>query len=997
MNNISVCLPAGSAKIHVAFSDFSSDFDTKNCIFSDILKSRLGAEVTDDLSKADVLIHSVFGETHRSFRGTRIFYTGESVKPRWDECDYALSFLREEPAHPERHFRLPYWVLADYIRKTGRIEQYSTRPFDIMERQRKFCNFLYSNGNAKERVHFLRALSSYRHVDSAGRFLNNTGAVIKDKVAFCSGYKFTIAFENYPARGYVTEKLADAFAAGSLPIYWGAPDVELDFNSKRFVNVRDFKDFEELTEYIRYLDGNNEAYLEYFKGPLFLKGQKNADDYRDGLALFLKNALKGGVVRTPDEGSSLEVIGHYQRPDMPRFGDRKLWDKEISEPGTPTDALGPAPLRMAACLSSYKRVEDFIRQVLCLMNQSYPHVHVFAALKGVSRSVAEELVFPILQPFLDAGRLTLRLFPNKDQFSNFLDTVQGFDLSRYDLFAKIDDDDFYDRDYFQHVHDFHATLPAGYSSHHRAGGYVLKKADGFPSLRRTSILCTGAAQVMSRQVMMELVALNDSPDRMRKVLQEFRQQTGLGEIGFMEDQLFQFLMVKHGCGNIARYLEKQNIRRHIVIQSSNPSVMRGGSLSQGFKQCNRPAPSPPSSHEYVLDMIHPSWRSGLLIFNGKARRLDCEDANARVVLLSHEKVVLEWDDGKRESFVRVSEGVYQYRAEEKFKEAVVSCNQDKQGGEEKKAVSLKHPFWSDRFIIKGNRGRRESNGEYASVTQRDEFRLVLEWDRWDREEFVLRNDGYYHLSPYSFSEPDSQESQEWVIDVLDRPDKLWFHSMGRPTIHLRYLDWDMLALMERMKDDVLASLSRKPFIRRILVTGLCKNSLAALHLAMEIKRHFPQIETGVLGCPWTADLRSPQQRSGLHWPQSHLSQYQEGRFDALFERYGDPLDMWLRARRENLHVRGYSFHAENAAFSEDGVFADRLSAFLRLRFFMELDTQASIRDVHLQSVFFLQRNPEAFCRMIDLMFEDMRQTEANRECIRYRVKEEGMTEEDEKA
>lgn len=559
----------------------------------------------------------------------------------------------------------------------------------------------------------------------------------------------------------------------------------------------------------------------------------------------------------------------------------------------------------------------------------------------------------------------------------------------------LDVEDFYDRDYFLHIHDFHATLPARYSSNHRAGGYVLKKSDGFPSLRRTSILCTGAAQVMSRQVMMELEELICFPDRMREALQEFRQQTGHREIGFMEDQFFQFLMVKHGCGNIAPYLDRRRIRHHIVIQCSNPFVIRGGSLSQDFKQCNRPAPSPPWSHEYVLDLVHPAWRDSLLIFNGKARRLENVDARAHVVLLAHRKVILKWDEGKQESFVRVSEGVYQYREEDGMEVLTGRCEQEKREGEEVQedvSVSLRHSFWSDRFFINGNRGRRKSNGDCASVIQQKELRLVLQWDLWDREEFVLRNDGNYHLSPYSFSEPDSQE---WVIDVLDRPDKLWFHSMGRPIIHLRYLDWDMLTLMERMRGDVLASLSRKPFIRRILVTGLCKNSLTALHLALEIKRHFLHIETGVLGCPWTDDLHSPQQRSGLHWLQAHLPQYQEGRFDALFERYGDPLDMWLRARRERLNVRGYSFHAENAAFREDRVLEDRLSAFLRLRFFMELDARASIRDVHLQAPFFLQKKPASFRRMIDLMFLDMRQPESRTECTWYRVQPDGMTEEDE--
>ena len=94
MNSISDCFPVGSEKRRVAFADFSSDFDTKNSIFSDVLRFQPGVEFTDELTKADVLIHSVFGATHGSFQGTRVFYTGESVMPRWNECDYALTFLR---------------------------------------------------------------------------------------------------------------------------------------------------------------------------------------------------------------------------------------------------------------------------------------------------------------------------------------------------------------------------------------------------------------------------------------------------------------------------------------------------------------------------------------------------------------------------------------------------------------------------------------------------------------------------------------------------------------------------------------------------------------------------------------------------------------------------------------------------------------------------------------------------------------------------------------
>lgn len=989
MNSISDCFPVGSEKRRVAFADFSSDFDTKNSIFSDVLRFQPGVEFTDELTKADVLIHSVFGATHRSFQGTRVFYTGESVMPRWNECDYALTFLREEPVHPERHFRLPYWVFADYIRRTGRVEQYSTNPADVFERHRKFCNFMYSNANAKERVHFLHALSRYRHVDSSGRFLNNTGGASKNKVEFCSGYKFTIAFENYAAKGYVTEKLADAFAAGSLPIYWGAPDVGLDFNPRRFVNARDFKDFHELTEYIRYLDGDDAAYLEYFKGPLFLKGQKCVDDFRDGLDLFLRKALAEGVVRNPGECSVSGCSQHYERPDMPEYDDGKPWKREVKEAEVSPDVLGAAPLRVAVCLSSYKRVEDFIRQVFCMMNQSYSNLHVFAALKGVPRPVAEAVVFPTLQPFLDAGRLTLRLFPNKDQFTNFLDTVRGVDVSEYDLFAKIDDDDFYHRDYFRNVHDFHARLPAGYSSCYDAPGNQFRKVDGFSLLKKVSPLCMGPALVMSRRVMMEMLELEDSPERMREALKECRSQTGFSLIGFAEDQFFKFMMLKYGCGNIARYLEKQGIRHHLTIQASNHSVTRGGSLSEDFRKRNWVMSDNPANHEYVVNLKHPHWEGYLLIFNGRARRLDCGNAEATVIFLSDQKLVLKWDRWGQEIFVRESEGVYRLQQLEELAEVPTSCTEKEAVGEE--TVCLRHPVWRDSLRICGNRGQRVKAEEGCMIPERTERVLALDWDHWEQEEFVLRNDGQYWFSPYACQIPDTQEKEEeWIIDLLDRPGKSWLGHTGRPTLHLRYASWDILARMEQAKRDMLRALEDRPEVKRVLVTGICKDSLPALYLAMEIRRFFPSMRAGVLGCPWTGNSSEPELRTGLFWPQEMVECYRKGGFDLLFHRYGDAVKLWQEERRLGLGVRGYAFHAESDLYRLDRGRTRRVEPFLHKVFTVFLGREAVHEEVHLQAPTFLRRRPEAFRKMIDMLFEDLRQPGPDGECCRYRVQADGI-------
>ena len=44
-------------------------------------------------------------------------------------------------------------------------------------------------------------------------------------VASYEKYKFVLTFDNMHSHGLVTEKLANALLAESVPIYWGAPDL----------------------------------------------------------------------------------------------------------------------------------------------------------------------------------------------------------------------------------------------------------------------------------------------------------------------------------------------------------------------------------------------------------------------------------------------------------------------------------------------------------------------------------------------------------------------------------------------------------------------------------------------------------------------------------------------------------------------------------------------------------------------------------------------------
>jgi hypothetical protein len=82
-------------------------------------------------------------------------------------------------------------------------------------------------------------------------------------------YKFAICFENSIREGYHTEKLFHAKIAGTLPIYWGHSSVSNDFNSKGFINLNDYESVDELVEYVKKIDQDDDLYNSYIQEPLF--------------------------------------------------------------------------------------------------------------------------------------------------------------------------------------------------------------------------------------------------------------------------------------------------------------------------------------------------------------------------------------------------------------------------------------------------------------------------------------------------------------------------------------------------------------------------------------------------------------------------------------------------------------------------------------------------------------------------------------------------------
>ncbi|KAL6906139.1 hypothetical protein ACP4OV_003740 [Aristida adscensionis] len=78
-----------------------------------------------------------------------------------------------------------------------------------------------------------------------------------------SHYKFVLAIENTKTESYVTEKLFYALEAGSVPIYFGAPNVWDFVPPNSIIDASKFSSLKELASYVKALANDPVAYAEY--------------------------------------------------------------------------------------------------------------------------------------------------------------------------------------------------------------------------------------------------------------------------------------------------------------------------------------------------------------------------------------------------------------------------------------------------------------------------------------------------------------------------------------------------------------------------------------------------------------------------------------------------------------------------------------------------------------------------------------------------------------
>ena len=226
-------------------------FDIKN--FKNWLEKHLDDifKIQYEINEPDYLIFNVFGDNNLNpkFKNSvKIAIYTENYIPDLNYADYAIGHAHIN--YLDRYYKhsIFLWEKFDKIMRVRKIILNNPK-------RKKFCSAVISNEfiSDKFRLKFIKELEKYKKIDMGGKYKNNIGGQIKNKIKFLSSYKFSIAMENSNGDGYISEKIVHSFLSGTLPIYYG------DYMIDEYINPKSYKSF----KFYIFLNSKSRKYVNF--------------------------------------------------------------------------------------------------------------------------------------------------------------------------------------------------------------------------------------------------------------------------------------------------------------------------------------------------------------------------------------------------------------------------------------------------------------------------------------------------------------------------------------------------------------------------------------------------------------------------------------------------------------------------------------------------------------------------------------------------------------
>ena len=165
-------------------------------------------------------------------------------------------------------------LLYGHIEKVDRPSDPVRSMKDVIKRKRKQVAWMVSHCETSiRREDYVAELQKYIDVDVYGKCgklrcpRNETHWISHPKCykRLATEYKFYLAFENSICNDYVTEKLFSILQHDIVPVVLGGADYTRIAPPHSFIDARQFEGPEQLADYLKRLDTDDDLYAEYFE------------------------------------------------------------------------------------------------------------------------------------------------------------------------------------------------------------------------------------------------------------------------------------------------------------------------------------------------------------------------------------------------------------------------------------------------------------------------------------------------------------------------------------------------------------------------------------------------------------------------------------------------------------------------------------------------------------------------------------------------------------
>jgi hypothetical protein len=251
------------------------------------------------VENSDILFESVFGNDTLLYKKKWLysfFFIGESDRrlsifienglqnSRLKDYSCVLKGKSGNDKNSKNVINFPLFVLYSYsFDFTYNFKRYNFKrhnfPVNRFKNvpQKNVCVIISNIIDSEGRNLFIEELDKKVKIDYAGEYKNNVERIqhpnsSPEFIDFVSKYKVIIAMENSKNNNYITEKILHGFAANTIPVYWGADNVEKYFNKERFINVKSFNnnDINEAIDKIMAVLNNDDLFIEMINKPVYV-------------------------------------------------------------------------------------------------------------------------------------------------------------------------------------------------------------------------------------------------------------------------------------------------------------------------------------------------------------------------------------------------------------------------------------------------------------------------------------------------------------------------------------------------------------------------------------------------------------------------------------------------------------------------------------------------------------------------------------------------------